>query len=200
MRRCQLFAVVVTALVLAAPAPAGAATRWFVEFASAPAADGTSPMTVENEHRRFASEARADGIDYRERFRYATLFNGVAVDADDDAIADIGALDGVAAVYPVETVTVEQNAPAFDPSPVFALTMTGADIAQSRLGFTGRGVHVAVIDSGIDFDHPDLGGCFGPGCRVTNGYDFVGDTYDPEEASLYWQPVLHPDPIPDDCM
>src|SRR3954451_19043566 len=120
MRRCQLVAVAVTALVLAAPAPAAAATRWFVEFASAPAADGTSPATLESEHRRFASEARADGIDYRERFRYGTLFNGVAVDADDDAIADIGALDGVAAVYPVETVTVESTVPGFDLSLVFA--------------------------------------------------------------------------------
>ena len=78
--------------------------------------------------------------------------------------------------------------------------MTGADIAQSRLGYTGRGVHVAVIDSGIDYDHPDLGGCFGPGCRVTNGYDFVGDDYDEEESDPTWQPVPHPDADPDDCV
>jgi subtilisin family serine protease len=77
--------------------------------------------------------------------------------------------------------------------------MTGADIAQSRLGYTGRGVHVAVIDSGIDYDHPDLGGCFGPGCRVTNGYDLVGDDYDEEESDPQWQPVPHPDSDPDDC-
>ena len=77
--------------------------------------------------------------------------------------------------------------------------MTGADIAQSRLGYTGRGIHVAVIDSGIDYDHPDLGGCFGRGCRVTSGYDLVGDDYDEEESDPNWQPVPHPDADPDDC-
>ena len=56
-----------------------------------------------------------------------------------------------------------------------------------------------MIDSGIDYDHPDLGGCFGRGCRVTNGYDFVGDDYDEEESDPDWQPVPHPDADPDDC-
>ena len=39
-----------------------------------------------------------------------------------------------------------------------AITMTGADIAQSELGFTGKGVKVAVMDTGIDVDHPAFGG------------------------------------------
>src|SRR4051794_12850752 len=199
MRRSPWFAVGIAALVLAAPAPAGAATRWFVEFENPPAADGTTQAALDSEHQRFASEARADGIDYHERFAYRTLFNGVSIAADEDAATDLGALDGVRAVYPVDTVAVEPTAPAFELTLAFALTMTGADIAQSRLGFTGRGEHVAVIDSGIDFDHPDLGGCFGSGCRVSNGYDFVGDTYDPDDTSLAWQPVPHPDAVPDDC-
>jgi subtilisin family serine protease len=55
--------------------------------------------------------------------------------------------------------------------------MIGADIVQSQLGYTGAGVRVAVIDSGIDYTHPDLGGCFGSGCRVELGYDFVGDAF-----------------------
>ncbi len=33
-------------------------------------------------------------------------------------------------------------------------------------------------DIGIDYKHPDLGGCFGPNCRVIAGYDFVGDKFD----------------------
>ena len=138
-----------------------------MELEGAPTADGTSPAALEAEHRRFASDARAAGIDYRERFAYRALFNGLSITADEDAVADLGALDGVAAVYPVGTLALEQTTAAFEPDLAFSLSMTGVDVAQSRLGFTGRGVHVAVLDSGIDYDHPDLGGCFGPGCRVT---------------------------------
>ena len=56
------------------------------------------------------------------------------------------------------------------------------------------GVSLAVMDTGIDYDHPDLGGCFGPGCRVETGYDFVGDDYDAET-----NPFTEPDEDPDDC-
>jgi subtilisin family serine protease len=77
--------------------------------------------------------------------------------------------------------------------------MTGADIAQSELGFTGAGIKVAVMDTGIDYDHPDLGGCFGPGCRVAFGYDLVGDAYNADSTSATYNPVPAPDPYPDDC-
>jgi hypothetical protein len=29
---------------------------------------------------------------------------------------------------------------------------------------------VAVIDTGVYYKHPALGGCFGPGCKVGFGY------------------------------
>ncbi|MGL5094857.1 MAG: S8 family serine peptidase, partial [Planctomycetia bacterium] len=38
---------------------------------------------------------------------------------------------------------------------------------------TGAGYSVAVIDSGIDYRHPALGGGFGAGKKVVAGYDFV---------------------------
>jgi len=44
---------------------------------------------------------------------------------------------------------------------------------------TGVGIRVAIIDSGVDYAHPALGGCFGNGCRVAGGYDFVHDDGDP---------------------
>ncbi|RKP07196.1 peptidase S8/S53 domain-containing protein, partial [Thamnocephalis sphaerospora] len=43
--------------------------------------------------------------------------------------------------------------------------------------FTGKGITVGIIDSGIDYGHTALGGCFGSGCKVAFGYDFVGDDY-----------------------
>jgi subtilisin family serine protease len=44
---------------------------------------------------------------------------------------------------------------------------------------TGQNTTVAVIDTGVDYTHVDLGGCFGAGCKVIGGYDFVNDDNNP---------------------
>ena len=46
-------------------------------------------------------------------------------------------------------------------------------------GNKGLNVPVAIIDTGIDYKHPDLGGCLGAGCKVAGGFDFVNNDYDP---------------------
>ncbi|KAG8703544.1 hypothetical protein FRC12_018728 [Ceratobasidium sp. 428] len=54
--------------------------------------------------------------------------------------------------------------------------MTGVDELHAK-GIFGEGVTVGIIDTGIDYTHPALGGKFGPGNKVAGGYDFVGDAY-----------------------
>ncbi|MCJ7489042.1 MAG: S8 family serine peptidase, partial [Thermoplasmata archaeon] len=44
---------------------------------------------------------------------------------------------------------------------------------------TGYGMTIAVIDTGIDYTHPDLGGGFGPSFKVIGGYDFYNHDSDP---------------------
>lgn len=44
---------------------------------------------------------------------------------------------------------------------------------------TGKGMKIAIFDSGVDYTHRDLGGCLGPGCKVAGGYDFVNNDSDP---------------------
>ena len=44
---------------------------------------------------------------------------------------------------------------------------------------TGEGIKIAVIDTGVDYTRPDLGGCLGPDCKVIGGYDFVNNDDDP---------------------
>ncbi|GAP91080.2 putative minor extracellular protease vpr protein [Rosellinia necatrix] len=55
--------------------------------------------------------------------------------------------------------------------------MTQVDKLRAK-GIVGKGIKIAVIDTGIDYTHPALGGCFGPGCLVSYGTDIVGDDYD----------------------
>ncbi|KAK7757608.1 hypothetical protein SLS62_000623 [Diatrype stigma] len=68
-------------------------------------------------------------------------------------------------------------------------SMTSVDRLH-QAGIRGKGVRVAVIDTGVDWRHPALGGCFGPGCKIEFGYDFVGDDYGSGSA-----PNPKPDPI-----
>ncbi|KDE09332.1 hypothetical protein, variant [Microbotryum lychnidis-dioicae p1A1 Lamole] len=53
---------------------------------------------------------------------------------------------------------------------------TGVDKLHNS-GSLGQGVKVCVIDGGLDYKNPILGGCFGPGCQTSFGYDFVGDNF-----------------------
>ncbi|MFP6577705.1 MAG: peptidase S8, partial [Candidatus Nitrosopelagicus sp.] len=47
----------------------------------------------------------------------------------------------------------------------------GTDVPHSY-GYDGTGIIISVIDTGVDFNHPDLLG-FGPDGKVIGGYDFV---------------------------
>lgn len=66
-----------------------------------------------------------------------------------------------------------------------------ADLAyvKSRYGLTGAGQTVAIIDSGIAYDHVALGGGFGSGHRVVGGWDFTAendaDPYDDGPAGFH---------------
>ena len=47
---------------------------------------------------------------------------------------------------------------------------------------TGQGVTVAVMDTGVDYNHPALGGGFGAGHKVKAGFDFVDNDGDPMDT------------------
>ncbi|KAJ3009895.1 UNVERIFIED_CONTAM: hypothetical protein HDU68_002430 [Siphonaria sp. JEL0065] len=80
-------------------------------------------------------------------------------------------------------------------SPELIHSLSGVNDARNKLGLTGKGINVAVIDSGVHYLHPALGGGFGPVYKVAKGWDFVGDKYD-ENGHFVISPG--PDPI-DNC-
>jgi subtilisin family serine protease len=54
--------------------------------------------------------------------------------------------------------------------------MTGVDKLHAK-GYRGEGVTIGIIDAGIDYHHPALGGGLGKGFKVIGGWDFVGDNF-----------------------
>lgn len=60
-----------------------------------------------------------------------------------------------------------------------AIELIGANSVWMTFGTQGEGIRVGIIDSGIDYLHPALGGGFGPGFKVAGGYDIINNDSDP---------------------
>ncbi|MGC5168213.1 S8 family serine peptidase [Luteimicrobium sp. DT211] len=133
--------------------------------------------------------------EYKVATTYTDAFNGVAMTLPGDDVATLLDSDEVAGVWPDATVTVQDV--ATDVGAAAAATTTAVtttkptaasttrsqtDIAQGITqlhsdGVTGKGVKVGIIDTGIDYDHPDLKAVY------AGGYDFVDHDSDPMETT-----------------
>jgi hypothetical protein len=66
-----------------------------------------------------------------------------------------------------------------------AARMMGQDLAVAHYPqLTGAGESIAIIDSGVDYRHPSLGGGFGSAFKVEAGYDFIKNDGDPMSDSF----------------
>ena len=123
----------------------------------------------------FLARLRAAGLAARPRDAFTLLANGLALEVPAGEVARLARLPGVAAVVPDAPVRASAGA---------SVPLVGAPELWARrdprgLKVRGAGVTVAVVDTGVDYTHPALGGGFGPGHKVVAGYDFVNDDPDP---------------------
>ena len=81
---------------------------------------------------------------------YTTAYNGFSMEADYEDIEKIEALDGVVSVH------ISKKYALPEPQLITSTGMVHAPYAWDTAGYEGEGMLVAVIDSGIDFEHDDF--------------------------------------------
>jgi hypothetical protein len=99
------------------------------------------------------------------RHRYTRVFAGASATVSPESLLQIRALSYVRTVHPDRVVT--------------ALLQESVEQVGAPVVWEQHGVVVAVIDSGIDYMHPALGGGFGVGHKVRGGRDLVNNDSDP---------------------
>ncbi|KAF8971231.1 subtilisin-like protease [Flammula alnicola] len=148
-------------------------------------------------------QERAVGFDVTKEFDASGLFVGAALTVNTPQdVAAIASTPGVKAIRPVvridspkpvkSHVVTGVNDPEVPPDSESTHILTGVDKLHAQ-GIIGTGIKIGIIDTGIDYTHPLLGGGFGPGHKVIGGFDFVGDAYTGENT-----PMPDPDPL-DQC-
>jgi serine protease AprX len=83
------------------------------------------------------------------------IINGLALTADARTIRELGARDDVEEVVPDRVIAFPRSSAASAAGSAWNLDMVGAPVLW-QLGYTGQGVVVANLDSGVDVNHPAL--------------------------------------------
>jgi subtilisin family serine protease len=152
--------------------------------------------------------SRVIALGGKEIGRVRIAYNAAIVRIDAGKLLQVAAIPGVSAVQRINDYRIDLSQ---------TVPYIGAAAAQA-IGLDGFGVKVAVLDSGIDYTHRNLGGdgtaaayeaAYGtsttdarnttrdglfPTAKVIDGYDFVGEAWTGRAGT----PPLAPDPDPID--
>jgi len=162
--------------------------------------------TIEAQGSSAAAEAGAKVI-----YKTSNALPGVALSGDADRLKALAKRSDVVKITAIVPKYPSNGGTDID---------TGVLSEWQNLHQTGKGVKIAVLDTGIDYTHADFGG---PGteaaykqaqastqipdpslglydpAKFIGGWDLVGDDYNANPNDATYQPVPHPDPNPLDC-
>ncbi|PSL41068.1 minor extracellular serine protease Vpr [Planomicrobium soli] len=142
-----------------------------------------SEQILNKERKRILAELQQSSADIEVIQEYDTVFSGFSAEIPQSELYTLTQISGVKAVYPNAEYEVTPEDAATITDELFSAEMLdsapfiGAKDAWEA-GYTGEGVTVAILDTGVDYTHPDLAHAFGD----YKGWDFVDNDNDPQET------------------
>ncbi|MCC3649377.1 S8 family serine peptidase [Cytobacillus oceanisediminis] len=140
--------------------------------------------TFSNDVAEILTDKNSRKIEFKINRSYKHAFNGVSMTLPANQIKNLLKSKAVKTVWSNETFTIDPPAQENESEPKKAdeynmanyTPYDGLDRLHAK-GFTGKGIKVGILDTGIDYNHPDLKDAY------KGGYDFVDDDADPMETT-----------------
>ena len=142
------------------------------------AAHGAEKAILE-EQDAFLASLTAQGVRHTVKQRLSVTFNGLALSVAGRDLAVVAGTSHVSFVYE------SRQAQVLDDDTNAAIGVDQALWDRTSAGgkrFDGTGATIGIIDTGIDYTHPDLGGAGFPNAKVVGGYDFADGDSNPMDS------------------
>ena len=139
-------------------------------------------LNIQDERKQTEQSVKNIGAIDIGKIKYEYLFNGFTAKVNQSDIERIKTIKGVKNVWIDENLTTQTIIPS-----VIQMNANKVWLQKdsNNRNITGFNITVAVIDTGIDYTHPDLGNCTntsflaGTCSRVTWGWDYVNNDNNP---------------------
>lgn len=132
--------------------------------------------TLIEKHTQIKNQIKSNLPNSKIKQEFTKTFNGLSLDITlEEAQSLKNSIPEIVEIYPnyIFHATLYDSIPLINADDVWIVADSSGQL------ITGKNISVAVIDTGVDYTHTDLGGCLGLGCKVVDGYDFVHDNPDP---------------------
>ncbi len=124
----------------------------------------------------------AEGITVHPDFSYTRVIDGFAAPLDGRAVALLDRDPEVVGVYPVRAAYPASVSETLLASNAFGPTSGHRPVAELP-GYDGRGVTIALLDTGVDLSHPYLRGRLVPGIDILGHGDDVSARANPQDPT-----------------
>jgi minor extracellular serine protease Vpr len=156
---------------------------------------------VAAQQQKFEGELKVKGFKVKQGHKYNYTFNGMALKVKASELAELAALPGVQLVEPDLEVhaLADKKLPEDSFSPAMNTSAPHLGVpALWDLGIEGQNVKVAVLDTGIDYNHPEFEGVYKGGYNfvthnVPTDYTRPRDFNDPYETTPEDRPANKPE-------